>query len=251
MSSTENINNSFFEGVYKDVWKGLIPNGLTEAEVDFIMEVGGLQKGDRVLDIMCGYGRHALELARRGLAVTAVDNLKDYIAEIETRAKAEELAVEPVLSGALEVKLSGSYEAAICMGNSFAFFDREDAIYLLKKMASHLVPGGILLINSWMIAEIAIKHFREKDWHYVDGYKYLLDYKFLFHPSRIESEQTVIASDGTIEVIKGVDYIFTLDELESMFKEAGLTTKNLYSTPRKRPFNLGDGRIYIVAEKIG
>ena len=101
-----------------------------------------------------------------------------------------------------------------------------------------------------MIAEIAIKHFREKDWHYVDGYKYLLDYKFLFHPSRIESEQTVIASDGTIEVIRGIDYIFTLDEMESMFKEAGLTTKHLYSTPRKRPFTLGDGRIYIVAEKI-
>jgi hypothetical protein len=34
-----------------------------------------------------------------------------------------------------------------------------------------------------------------------------------------------------------------------MFKEAGLTTKNLYSTPRKRKFALGDGRIYIVAEK--
>ena len=133
MSATENINNSFFEGVYKDVWKGLIPTGLTEAEVDFIMEVGGLQKGDRVLDIMCGYGRHALELARRGLKVTAVDNLKDYIEEIETRAKEEDLAVEPVLSGALEVKLSGNYEAVICMGNSFAFFDKDDAVYSFKE----------------------------------------------------------------------------------------------------------------------
>jgi len=249
-SASANINNSFFDGVYKDVWKGLIPDGLTGVEVDFIMEAGHLERGDRVLDIMCGYGRHALDLGRRGVKVTAVDNLKDYIDEIKDKAKQEGLPIEPVLSGALEVELSGNYDMAICMGNSFAFFDRNDSTILLKKIASHLKPGGILIINSWMIAEIAIKYFREKDWHYVDGYKYLLDYKFLFHPSRIESEQTIIGSNGNIEVIKGIDYIFTLDELESMFKEAGLTTKHLYSTPRKRPFALGDGRIYIVAECI-
>jgi 2-polyprenyl-3-methyl-5-hydroxy-6-metoxy-1,4-benzoquinol methylase len=249
-SASANINNSFFEGIYKDVWKGLIPNGLTEAEVDFIMEAGSLESDDRVLDIMCGYGRHALELGRRGIKVTAVDNLKDYIEEIKDKSEQEGLSIEPVLSGALEVELSGNYDTAVCMGNSFAFFDKDDSTTLLKKIASHLKPGGILIINSWMIAEIAIKHFREKDWHYVNGYKYLLDYRFLFHPSRIESEQTLIASNGNIEVIKGIDYIFTLDELESMFKEAGLTTKHLYSTPRKRPFNLGDGRIYIVAERI-
>ena len=250
MLSRVNINNSFFEGVYKDVWKRLIPNGLTEAEVDFIMEAGGLKPGDQVLDIMCGYGRHALEMGRRGLGVTAVDNLDDYVREIKDKAQREKLPVEPVLSGALEVQLSGSYDAGICMGNSFAFFDKEDATLLLKKVASHLRTGGIFIINSWMIAEIAIKHFRERDWYYVGEYKYLLDYKFLFHPNRIESEQTIISKDGSVEVIKGVDYIFTLDELEGMFRQAGLVTKHIYSTPRKKPFSLGDGRIYIVAEKL-
>lgn len=250
MSSGTNINNTFFEGIYKEVWKRLIPNGLTEAEVDFIMEAGGLKPGDRVLDIMCGYGRHAIEMGKRGLGVTAVDNLGDYVQEISDKAKKENLPVEPVLSGALEVQLSGRYDATICMGNSFAFFDKEDAMLLLKKIAAHLKTGGIFIINSWMIAEIAIKHFREKDWHYVGDYKYLLDYRFLFHPNRIESEQTIISKDGGVDVIKGVDYIFTLDELESMFRQAGLATKHLYSTPRKKPFTLGDGRIYIVAAKV-
>jgi cyclopropane fatty-acyl-phospholipid synthase-like methyltransferase len=250
MSSGTNINNTFFEGIYKDVWKRLIPSGLTEAEVDFIMESAGLEAGDKVLDIMCGYGRHAIEMAGRGLQVTAVDNLKDYVLEIKARAEEKNLPVEPVLSGALEVALSQTYEAAICMGNSFAFFNKEEAGFLLKKIASHLKTGGVFIINSWMIAEIAIKHFREKDWHDVGEYKYLLDYKFLFHPNRIESEQTIIDKEGGVEVIRGVDYIFTLDEMEMMFNEAGLRTKHLYSTPRKKPFTLGDGRIYIVAEKL-
>lgn len=247
---TRNINDSFFEGVYKDVWKKLIPNGLTEAEADFIIEIGGLQKDDRVLDIMCGYGRHALELGRRGIQITAVDNLGDYVQEIKGKAAKEALPVDAILSGALEVKLEGIYDAIVCMGNSFAFFNKEDSIAFLKKLSCHIKPGGVFIINSWMIAEIAIKHFREKDWLHVDGYKYLLDYKFHFHPNRIESEQTIIAKDGSVEVLKGIDYIFTLDELAAMFQEAGFATKDLYSTPRKKRFALGDARIYIVAEKI-
>jgi hypothetical protein len=59
----------------------------------------------------------------------------------------------------------------------------------------------------------------------------------------------VIGPDGSIEILKGVDYIFTLDELQAMFRASGLTTKALYSTPKKRIFQLGDVRIYIVAEK--
>ena len=84
----------------------------------------------------------------------------------------------------------------------------------------------------------------------VEDFKYLLDYKYQFYPSRIESEHTIIRNDGATEVIKGVDYIFTLSELEDMFEKAGLKTINLYSTPRKKRFTLGDSTIYIVAEKL-
>ncbi|RYZ29105.1 MAG: class I SAM-dependent methyltransferase [Chitinophagaceae bacterium] len=248
-TQTTNINDIFFEGVYKEVWRKLIPPGLSEVECEFIQDVAQLKKGDAVLDLMCGYGRHALELARHGYRVTAVDNSEDYITEIKVIAKEQSLPVEAISNSTLTVQLSQSYAAAICMGNSFAFFNREDAVTLLKNIASHLAYDGILIINSWMIAEIAIKHFREKEWYNVDNYKYILDYQFHFHPSRIESEHTIISDRGEMEVIKGVDYIFTLTELEAMFNEAGLQTKALYSTPKKRPFKMGDNKVYIVAQK--
>jgi cyclopropane fatty-acyl-phospholipid synthase-like methyltransferase len=249
MTAPTNINDSFFEGVYKEVWRKLIPAGLSEAECDFIEDASKLEAGDQVLDIMCGYGRHVLELAKRGYGVTAIDNSKDYISEIKSISKEQNLVITAYTAGALEAELSNEYKAILCMGNSFAFFTRRDAVKLLKKLSSHLQPDGTLIINSWMVAEIAIKHFREKEWIEVDGFKYLMDYKFHFQPSRIESEHTIITKEGGIEVINGVDYIFTLAELEEMFAEADLTTKALYGTPRKRPFKMGDNRIYIVAGK--
>ncbi|GAA4732528.1 class I SAM-dependent methyltransferase [Flavisolibacter ginsenosidimutans] len=246
---SSNINDTFFNGAYKEVWRKLIPPGLSEIECDFVEDIAQLKKGDAVLDIMCGYGRHALELARRGYTVTAVDNSAGYVKEIENAAATEALAIEAIAEGALAVPLQKNYKAVLCMGNSFAFFNRNDALALLKKLSAHLQSDGILIINSWMIAEIAIKHFREKEWIALDGYKYLLDYKFQFHPSRIESEHTLVSADGRVEVIHGVDYIFTLAEMEAMFNEAGLVTKAMYATPRKRPFKMGDNKIYIVAAK--
>ena len=248
-TQSPNINDSFFEGIYKDVWRKLIPPGLSEAECDFIEDVAGLEKPDKILDLMCGYGRHTLELAKRGYDITAIDNSESYVSEINFAATQKNLPAKAFAVGALEANLQEKYKAILCMGNSFAFFNRNEAIELLKKLSSCLQPDGILMINSWMVAEIAIKHFREKEWIEVDDYKYLMNYKFHFQPSRIESEHTIIRPDGGIEVINGVDYIFTLAELETMFSQVGITTKALYSTPRKRPFKMGDNRIYIVAGK--
>ena len=60
MSSATNINNVFFKGAYKEAWRHLIPQGLTEAETDFIIDIASLSGQSKVLDLMCGYGRHAL-----------------------------------------------------------------------------------------------------------------------------------------------------------------------------------------------
>jgi len=247
--SSNNINNHFFDGVYKDVWKKLIPAGLTEAEADFIQEIGELKEGDHALDIMCGYGRHALELGRRGIKVTGIDNAADYTEEINRQVSKENIDVKAFCDNVIDAELKDEFDIAICMGNSFAFFDEAQSISLLKKIAAHLKPGGKFIINTWMIAEIAIRHFKEKDWYYVDNYKNLLDNSYHFNPSRIETEHTIIDENGNASSIKGVDYIFTIAELQKMFLQCGFTLNNIYSTPRKRKFSLGDGRAYIVADK--
>lgn len=247
MNTDANPNDSFFNPLYQDVWRKLTPPGLSEAEVELIADAAGLQPGDQVLDLLCGYGRHTLPLARRGLAVTAIDNAAAYIAEIQQTAAAEELSVKAVAKSVLTAPFPTGCKAALCMGNSFAFFHREQALSLLRKTAAALVPGGVLVIDSWMVAEVAIKHFREKEWMAVDGYKYLLDYTFRLQPSRIESEHTLVCADGSVHTLQGVDYIFTLSELEDLFGQAGFATTGLYATPRKRPFRMGDNRIYIVA----
>ncbi|GAB4091194.1 class I SAM-dependent methyltransferase [Flaviaesturariibacter terrae] len=247
----ENINDRFFDGQYREVWRRTIPAGLTAAECDFIQQAAGLGAGDAVLDLLCGYGRHALELARRGQPVTAVDNSAPYIDEIRAAAAAESLPVEAVCAPALDYRAAaGAYAAVLCMGNSFAFFDAADTARFCRQIGEALRPGGRFILNSWTVAEVALRHFQERVWNRLEGYKYLVENRWLSGPSRIESEHTLV-SDAGVETLQAVDYIYSLNELEAFFGAAGMELEGIWSTPRRRPFRPGDPVAYIVAKKAG
>src|SRR5678816_4132967 len=160
----ENINNVFFDGYYKDVWRALIPEALTKAEVDYFINEAGLRAGSKVLDLMCGYGRHALSLARLGVNVTAVDNLADYIDEIKETAEKEHLPVTAVQEDALQFQSEEEYDLVICMGNSMSFFNAEDSEKLFSNICFRLKANGMAIFNSWIIAEIVIKQFKDNSW---------------------------------------------------------------------------------------
>lgn len=245
-----NINDSFFDGYYKEIWKTIIPDELTVKEVDFMIPYFNLKEGNRILDLMCGYGRHAIALAKKGMAVTAVDNLSDYINEISEVAEQEQLPLKVVKTDVLRYKTGEEFDLVLCMGNSLNFFNAEDVSEILGIVAAHLRKGGQLLINTWSIAEIAIKNFKEKGWSQIGEMKFLTDSKFLFNPTRIETESTIISPDGKTEVKQGIDYIFSLNEMETMLQTAGFTLKEVYSIPGRKKFTVGEPRAYLVAEKI-
>ena len=246
----ENVNNSFFDGYYKDIWRHTFPEKITQAEIDFIVEEAKLKEGEHVLDIMCGYGRHALEFARRKINVTAVDNLPDYINEINEKSRSEELPLQSVYTDVLEMQIDKKYDAAICMGNSLQFFDEDDVVRLLSNISEHLKSKGKLFINTWSIAEIAMNSFKEKSWSRIGDLLFLTESKFLFHPTRIETNSIIITDAGEKEEKIGIDFIYSISELESMFNRTGFQLKEIYSIPGKKRFTVGEPRAYLVAEKI-
>ena len=50
----ENSNKVLFQSFYKEVWRKLIPQGLTEAEADFIEDIAKLSPSSSGLDLMWG-----------------------------------------------------------------------------------------------------------------------------------------------------------------------------------------------------
>jgi 2-polyprenyl-3-methyl-5-hydroxy-6-metoxy-1,4-benzoquinol methylase len=244
-----NINDTYFDGHYKDIWKSTIPAELTVKEVDFMLKYFSLQPGNKVLDIMCGYGRHAIALAEKGIAVTAVDNLEAYVNEVKEFAEKEALPIRAVKENILRYKDGGRFDLAICMGNSLNFFNAEDSVHILKNIAGILNPNGHLLINTWSLTEIVVKSFTSRSWTESNGLKFIHDSEYLFHPTRIEWDSFILSPDGSMEKKKAIDYIFSVSEMESMLNEAGFAMEEIFSIPGRKKFSLGEPRAYIVAKK--
>ena len=64
-------------------WVGFPDAAATAREVDRIESLLALTPGEDLLDIGCGTGRHAVELAKRRYGVVGIDIAGTYIAEAE------------------------------------------------------------------------------------------------------------------------------------------------------------------------
>jgi SAM-dependent methyltransferase len=77
----------FFHGLATELWRRVASPEMTAAETAFLVHELRLRAGSRVLDVPCGFGRHALALAADpGCDVDGVDISQEYVAEAQAAA---------------------------------------------------------------------------------------------------------------------------------------------------------------------
>jgi len=68
-----NWQTNFFRGAALDAWRRFVNPENIRADADFLERALHLNPGARLLDVPCGNGRHAIELAGRGYRMTGLD----------------------------------------------------------------------------------------------------------------------------------------------------------------------------------
>lgn len=247
--------HNFFHGLPQQAWQAAQTEEQTQLELELIVESLDFGPGDAVLDIFCGYGRHALPLAQMGAAVTGIDISEEYILALKAEAKARKWPLEAICADFMTTAAldnhTGQFDAAYCLGNSFAFFPPDEMLRFLRRIANLLQPGGRLLIQSSMVAEVVLPDFQERNWMPVgEELMVLVENNYIPAESRIEQNLTyILAIPGqplVSEQRTAHYYIYTIAELNQLFMQAGFSLESLYGTLDQQPFMVGDEGIWAV-----
>ncbi len=240
---------TFFHGIALDLWRAAVTPEQTKAEVDFAVRALKLAPGARVLDVPCGNGRHALELAARGFHVTGVDLAREFIAEARVAAKAGGLNnVEWRLAEMRDLPWQSEFDAAVCLGNSFGYLEHEATLDFLRVVAGALKPGGSFLLETGTAAECLLPHLEEHSEHTIGGITMRSVNHYNAAEGRLYCHDT-FERDGTTETRESTQAVYTAAEIQRMFATAGLRTVQLYGSHDGSEFRLGSQLLLVVAEK--
>ncbi len=105
-------------------------------------------RGARVLDAGCGSGRVGGHLARQGHTVVGVDVDPVLIeAAREDHPEGTWLVADLVDLNLPAEGIDAPFDAIVCAGNTITFLAPGTEIEVLKRMVSHLTPGGRAIIG--------------------------------------------------------------------------------------------------------
>jgi tellurite methyltransferase len=99
-----------------------------------------------VLDLGCGLGNLALEAARRGHRVRAIDGSATAVEHIREAASRQGLAVTAEQADFEVFDVEGRYDSVVSIG-LLMFFARERALELLAQIQRAVAPGGVAIVN--------------------------------------------------------------------------------------------------------
>src|SRR5450759_508739 len=100
----------------------------------------------RVLDLGCGMGNLAIEAARRGCSVLALDSSAAAIERIRKVASEETLSIQACRTDLKRYDISGDFDVVVSIG-LLMFFDCPRAYHMLGDMQNHVAEGGHAIVN--------------------------------------------------------------------------------------------------------
>lgn len=207
----------------------------TRAEVDALLRVSGAQPHHRVLDLCCGQGRHAIELARRGFtAVTGIDQSAYLIELARHRAHEAGLGLQFRNEDARAPSdVAHPYDHVVILGNSFGYFESSSAdVALLEGVRRRLVAGGVLTLDltdgEWMRA-----NFAPRSWEWIGPRQLVCRERSLAADGeRLVSREVVVdLGTGVVADQFYAERLYSRDGIASLLEAAGFGAVRLHEAP--------------------
>jgi ubiquinone/menaquinone biosynthesis C-methylase UbiE len=204
-------------------------------------------EGGELLDVPCGFGRHAVPLARAGFRVTGVDRSAVLLEEARRRAGGERWP-KFVAGDYRELPFADeSFDAAVNLFSSLGYLGDEADTRVLAEIGRVLRPGGRLVIET-MHRDALVRHWSESSWRLLGEGRLLLEGR-TFDPAAgvVQTTQTVVDGAGGRDSRTWSVRVYSATELLAMLAGAGFEESRCYADLEGGPFTIDGRRLVIVA----
>lgn len=214
----------------------------TQSETDFVIRHLPNPPYQRILDVCCGQGRHTNLLAKAGYKLVGVDLDEQALAIARQGANHNVRYIQQDMRQ-LD-KLEETFDAVVCLWQSFGYFDDVTNEAVLRQMSSMLHPKGRLILDIYNRAY----------WQNNQGPR-LFERKGI----QIEATNTMTGNRLTCQLDYGAGQaserfnwqLYSLAEIAGLAAKYGLQqVLSCVEGDEARPVNAGNPQMQIVFEKI-
>jgi SAM-dependent methyltransferase len=241
---------AFFDDDYLRIYRPTFTPERTAAEVDFIESLLGVPRASAVLDLACGYGRHAIGMATRGYRVTGLDFNAHYLEIAAADAREAGATVEWRTGDMRALPFAAEFAGVYSFFTSFGYFDDDENEQVLAGIARALVTGGRFVIDmmnrDWLLTHPQQRTWTQRD----DGALFMEETSLELAASRVVARQMLIDPQGGPQVTK--EYFlrsYTCAELTALMRRHGLLVREVFGGTDRRPYDTEARRLVLVAER--
>ena len=241
---------AFFDDDYLRIFRPTFTPERTTAEVNFIEALLAVPRGAAVLDLACGYGRHAIGMAQRGYRMTGLDFNPHYLEIAGTEAQAAGANVTWRTGDMRALPFESEFDGVYSFFTSFGYFGDDENEQVLAGVARAMKPGGRFLLDmmnrDWLLTHPDQRTWKQRD----DGSLFMEETTLELAASRVVARQMLIDPQGGPQVTK--EYFlraYTCAELTALLRRHGLVVKEVCGGTDRRPYDTEAHRLVLVAER--
>ena len=219
-------------------------------EVSFIEDSLGVAPGGVVLDLGCGAGHHAVELASRGYGVVGYDLSLYQLALAAEVAQARDQKINFLQGDMREMAFEEMFDGVFSWNTTFGYFEEEKNLNVAQRVFKALKPGGMFLVDV-INRDFAATQSPSSLWYEGDACVCMDDMSVDFITSRLRVKRSIILDDGRTREVSYSIRLYSLHELGKLLHEVGFRVTEASGHPKIPGVFFGEQspRIIMLAQK--